>query len=201
MKNFHEMTITVVLCTLIITGCASNSGGREIYNPLNDSMASANQTGQMSQVIQSAGQPIGSGMGVVNAVHGEQGGLVQLLANQLGISPNQAAGGAGSIFRTARENMTPQAFETVSQSVPGMDNLLAAAPALPATGLTGGVSSMLGGGSQLGGTAALASAFQQLDLSPDMIGQFIPIITQSLESTGGSAASSLLRSALNIPGL
>ena len=199
MKNFHEMTITIVLCTLAIAGCASNRGGGEIYDPLNDNIASAGRAGQINQVIQGAGQTLGSGMGTANAAPGEQGGLVQLLASQLGISPNQAAGGAGSIFRTARENMTPQAFETVSQSVPGMDNLLAAAPALPAIGLPGGVSSMLGGGSQLGSTAALASAFQQLDLSPNMIGQFIPIITHSLESTGGSAASSLLRSALNMP--
>jgi len=195
MKNFHKMTTTVALCTLTIAGCASNSGG-EIYNPLNESIASSSRT---DQVIQGVSQPFGGGTGAVNAVGGEQNGIVQLLTNQLGISPNQAAGGAGSIFRTARENMTPQAFETVSQSVPGMDDLLAAAPALPATGLPGGVSSMLGGGSnQLGSAAALASAFQQLNLSPDMIGQFIPIITNSLESTGGSAAAGLLRSALNM---
>jgi len=198
MKNCHKMTTAAALCTLTIAGCASNSGGGEIYNPLNESIASASRT---DQVIQGASQPFGGETGAVNAVGGGQNGIVQLLTNQLGISPNQAAGGAGSIFRTARENMTPQAFETVSHSVPGMDGLLAAAPApaLPATGFPGGVSSMLGSGNQLGSAAALASAFQQLNLSPDMIGQFIPIITSSLESTGGSAAAGLLRSALNMP--
>lgn len=196
MKNFQKMNIPVMLCTLMIAGCASNGGGGVIHNPLNESIAS---TSQANQVIQGAGQSLGGGMGAMNTVTGGQGGIVQLLANQLGISPNQAAGGAGSIFRTARENMTPQAFETVAQSIPGMDNLLAAAPALPATGLLGGSSSILGGNSQLGSVAGLASAFQQLNLSPDMIGQFIPIITRSLESTGGSTAAGLLRSALNIP--
>lgn len=200
MKNSHDVMVAITLCTLTIAGCASNgSGGGEIYNPLNDGMASAGQVGQAGQVIQSASQIPGAGMGAASAVTGGQGGIVQLLANQLGISPNQAAGGAGSIFRAASENMTPQAFATVSQSVPGMDSLLAAAPSLPAVGLPGGASSMLGVGGQLGSAAGLASAFQQLNLSPDMVGQFIPIITNSLESTGSSAAAGLLRAALPMP--
>ncbi|MDT8363981.1 MAG: DUF2780 domain-containing protein [Nitrosomonas sp.] len=199
MKNFHKMNISVTLCTLMLAGCASNEGGGVIHNPLNDSIASAHQAGQAGQAIQGAGQTLDSGMGAANAVASGQDGIVQLLTSQLGISQGQATGGAGSIFRAARENMTPQAFTTVSQSVPDMDNLLAAAPTLPAAGLLGGASSILGGGSQPGSAAALASAFQQLNLSPDMIGQFLPIITNSIESTGGSAAAGLLRSALNMP--
>ncbi len=200
MKNSHEVMMAVMLCTLTIAGCASNSGGGKIYNPLNDSMASAGQVSQAGQAIQGASQIPGAGMGTASAVSGGQGGIVQLLANQLGISSNQAAGGAGSIFRAASENMTPQEFSTVSQSIPDMDNLLAAAPTLPATGVPGGASSsMLGGGNQMGSAAGLASAFQQLNLSPDMVGKFLPIITKSLESTGGSAAAGLLRSALSMP--
>lgn len=194
MKKFHKVSATAVWCIATIAGCASNGGSREIYNPLNDSIASVSQT---AQITPGASQPLHGGMRTANAVGGARNGIVELLTKQLGVSPDQAAGGAGSIFRTARENMTPQEFATVSQSVPGMDDLLAAAPVT--TALPGGIASMAGGSIQLESTTALASAFQRLNLSPDMIGQFIPIIAHSLESTGGSTAAGLLRAALNMP--
>ncbi len=128
--------------------------------------------------------------------------LVNHLSQQLGISQQQALGGAGAIFQAAQTGMEPQAFSTLSQSVPGISEMLNAAPAVsnPLGGIGGGVSSMLGKtGTTLNSAASLATSFQQLDLSPDMVGQFVPIVTDYVQNTSGQITADLLRSALNVP--
>lgn len=44
---------------------------------------------------------------------------------------------------------------------------------------------MLGKGRGLAGFAALVGGFSKLNLSPGMIGKFVPIISQYVESKGG----------------
>lgn len=95
----------------------------------------------------------------------------------------------------AQGNMNPQAFATLSKSVPGMDSMLNAAPAM--SNLSGGLSSLMGDNSNaLGNVTALAASFQQLNLSPDMVSQFIPIVTNYVSKTSGQATANLLQSAL-----
>jgi hypothetical protein len=55
-----------------------------------------------------------------------------------------------------------------------------------------------GAGAAINNAAALASSFQQLNLSPDMIGQFVPIVTDYVRSTSGQLTADLLNSALNV---
>jgi hypothetical protein len=43
---------------------------------------------------------------------------------------------------------------------------------------------------------ALAASFQQLNLSPDMVGQFIPVVTNYVSQTSGQVSANLLQSAL-----
>jgi hypothetical protein len=135
-------------------------------------------------------------------VAGQTPNLVDTLVRQLGITPEQAAGGAGSIFSTAKQSMSSTDFAKVTKAVPGMDQLLAAAPSQAApsssmTGLMGVAASALGGsGSSLGKLASLAGAFQSLGLNSDMVSKFIPVILQSIQSQGGSATTGLLQSAL-----
>ena len=129
---------------------------------------------------------------------GEQIDLVNQLSQQLGISQQQALGGAGAIFQAAQSGMEPQAFSTLSQSVPGISEMLNAAPAV--SNPLGGMSSMLGKtGNTLNNAASLATSFQQLDLSPDMVGQFVPIVTNYVQNTSGQVTANLLRSALGVP--
>lgn len=189
MKNINCIKSCMVVLTLSVIGCATNGGGQNI-------MDSAEQSAQSGSQITQSGATAAQGVGA------SQMSLTDTLTRQLGISPNQALGGSGAIFQAAQGNMDPQDFTTLSQSVPEMNDMLSAAPSAPdsISGMTGEVSSMMGGtGDTLNSTASLASSFQQLNLSPDMVGKFTPIITDYVKNSGGQVAADLLQSALPFP--
>ena len=146
--------------------------------------------------------PVGSAAGVAGAVAEaapaavQTPGLVDILVQQLRITPEQASGGAGSIFSMAQRGMTPSNFGLVSKAVPGMDQLLAAVPASGATNLMGNAASALGGGSGIGNMIGLANSFQSLGLSSGMMNQFFPVILDYVQNQGGSTVMSLLQSAI-----
>jgi len=125
-------------------------------------------------------------------------GLVDLLTNQLGVTKDQASGGAGSIFNLAKENLGDKDFGTISETVPGIDGMMDSAPkAEESTSVLGSASSMLGGGSsKLGKTTALADSFNKLGLDSDMVGKFVPIVLDYVKENGGQLAMDLLKSAL-----
>ena len=103
----------------------------------------------------------------------QAGALTDLLVAKIGVTPPQADGGAGSIFKLARAQMTPENFQKLRSAVPGMDTYLGAAPAFlpgeqpaavaaaaPATGLaqTGALAGTATAGSQAGRLAAIAGS-------------------------------------------
>jgi len=170
-------------------GCATNSNPNNPLNTIDQDLAT------IEGAAQSGRQVISAGTTAATTVATNQIGLVDILVRQLGVSQQQALGGAGAIFQMAQGNMNPQAFATLSQSVPGMSSMLNAAPVTP--NLTGGLSSLMGGASStLGSAAALAASFQQLNLSPDMVGQFVPVVTNYVRQTSGQITADLLQSAL-----
>jgi len=136
-------------------------------------------------------------------------GLVGMLTKQLGVTPEQATGGAGAIFSLAKNNLSSADFGTLASAVPGMGGFLKAAPkpqndaagsaassAASALGpLTGGAAGSATGGAA-GGAAAnasgllsLGSAFKSLHLSPEMATKFAPVMQQYLAGKGGKVAS------------
>ncbi|MGG7053976.1 DUF2780 domain-containing protein [Nitrosomonas sp. ANs5] len=106
-------------------------------------------------------------------------GLTEVLMQQLGVTQQQAQGGAGALLQLAKSRMTGSDFTALSHSVPDMQSLLGAAPAAGALGSGG-----------------MAGTFLQLGMTPDMVQKFIPTIVQYVEGTGGSALATALRSAL-----
>ncbi len=93
------------------------------------------------------------------------GALTDLLIAQVGVTQPQADGGAGSIFKLARGQMTPENFQKLRSVVPGLDGYLGAAPAFlpnespavaahPATGERAALTGLATGGAAKG--AALA---------------------------------------------
>lgn len=168
--------MTAIMMALAMTGCAATSP-------------------------QQTAAAIAGNMAGVSPIASQSPALVGLLVQQLGISPAQAMGGAGSIFSVAQQMMTPNNFGLVSNSVPGMSQMLAAAPKMAgygsgAGGLMGSAASALGGGSSLGQMAMLASSFQNLGLGTGMVNQFIPVILQYVQTQGGASTMGLLQSAL-----
>lgn len=201
----------LVLALSAMGGCATDGSNQRTLGSVDEGISAAGQAAQSGSQVMQSGTAAAQGMNV------GQMSLTDTLTRQLGISQHQALGGAGAIFQAAQGNMDPQSFTTLSQSVPEMDQMLDAAPALlpdsvssmadgmaPMIGSgaigdgSGGLGSMMGD-SGISSGASLASSFQQLNLSPEMVNQFIPIITDYVSSTGGQAAANLLRSALPLP--
>ena len=125
--------------------------------------------------------------------------LVQQLTQNLGISEEQAQGGAGLIFSLAKQKLGEGEFTQVSQSVPGISNLIGAAPQSGGgmAGAIGGLASAMGGGGNIASLATLAGGFTQLGLNPSMASQFIPVILSFVQSKGGEQAKNILAGVLN----
>jgi hypothetical protein len=154
------------------------------------------EAGQAASVPATAAAP------VTNATAAAGNSLTGLLMQQLGVTQPQAEGGAGALFQLAKAKMQGEAFTELSNSVPGMQGLLAAAPVANSSvagagGLLGNLESLAGNsGGAVGNLVGLASSFQQLGLSPSMVQKFVPLVLQYVQGNGGSAVSSLLQSAL-----
>ncbi len=192
MKNKNYLKAGFASLALIITGCASSGGGNNMMGSVNSGLSSVEQAAQTGQ------QAISSGTTAANSITSGQVGLTDILVQQLGVSQQQALGGTGAIFQVAQASMSSQAFSVLSQSLPGMSAMLEAAPVVqtPLSGLSG----MMGdAGGTLNNATSLATSFQQLNLSPDMIGQFIPIVMNYVRNTSGQVTADLLSSALTMP--
>lgn len=123
--------------------------------------------------------------------------LVQVLTSQLGVQEEQAKGGAGLLFELAKSKLADDQFSQISQYVPGMNEMLGAAP--KAGGMAsalGGLASAMGAPAGVGNLAALAGGFSKLGLNTGMLNQFIPIILSYVQSKGGAGASQLLAQVL-----
>jgi uncharacterized protein VcgC/VcgE DUF2780 len=124
--------------------------------------------------------------------------LIGALTKEMGATVPQASGAAGALFGLAKTRLKPEEFSKVAGAVPGIDSLLAAAPAVAGTAGTGaaGAMSKMTGGSALGGLAAVAPAFDKLGLKPEMAMKAVPILTNYVTKSGGKEVASLLAGAL-----
>jgi hypothetical protein len=137
--------------------------------------------------------------------------LIQQLVSSLGVNEDQAKGGAGLLFNLAKEKLGTGDFQQLADNIPGITDLLGAAPA-PSTaasaggglmGALGGVAASLGAGGLggkmegLGNLANLASGFSQLGLSSDMVAKFVPVVLSFVQNQGGDGLKDLLAKALN----
>jgi hypothetical protein len=124
--------------------------------------------------------------------------LIGALTKEMGATVPQASGAAGALFGLAKTKLKPEEFSKVAGAVPGMDALLAAAPAVAGTSgsAVSAASKLAGGSSALGGLAAVAPAFDKLGLKPEMAMKAVPILTNYVTKTGGKEVASLLAGAL-----
>ena len=132
--------------------------------------------------------------------------LIQQLVSSLGVNEDQAKGGAGLLFNLAKEKLGSSEFQQLADKIPGVSDLLGAAPAPSAAasagggmmGALGGAAAALGAGGLgdklggLGDLTSLASGFSQLGLSSDMVGKFVPVVLSFVQSQGGDSMKGLL---------
>jgi len=189
MRRIIYNQLIVLMILILIIGCAANSNTNNALNTADRGLSST------EGVTQSGTQILGAGTATASTTGINQIGLVDILVHRLSVSPQQALGGAGAIFQLAQANMNPQAFAILSKSIPGMKSMLNAAPAM--SNLSGDLSALTGEkNNTLGNVTTLATSFKQLNLSPDMVDQFIPIVTNYVSKTSGQVTADLFRSAL-----
>ena len=119
--------------------------------------------------------------------------LVGQLVKELGITPKQAEGTAGTLFGVAKGAMKAEDFGKVAAAVPDMDALLKAAPAPDAKS---SAIAMLGGAGGVGGMAAAASTLSKLGLKPETIAKAAPALVKIVQGKGGAEVGNLLAAAL-----
>jgi hypothetical protein len=123
--------------------------------------------------------------------------LTDLLVKNLGINETQAQGGAGLLFKQAKEKLSGDDFSKVSAAVPGVDSLISAAPESGGGGVMGGLGKLVSGlGGSKGGVAGLAGGFSKLGLDAGMIGKFLPVILSFVQSKGGDGVKGILEKVL-----
>jgi hypothetical protein len=156
----------------------------------------------------------------------DTGQLITLLSSRLGVTEQQASGGAGSIFRLAQSRLQPAQFRQIAERIPGLDGLIAGAPAPAAktSRMPAGIENMntaAGGAAssaasaqttrqQDGATAVLQDAdrahreglsplaqpFAQLGMQNDRVEEFVPIVLDYTRAQAGESAMRLLQGAL-----
>ena len=132
---------------------------------------------------------------ISGAVAADTGKLIGSLTDLLGVSKEQATGGAGAVFREAKNNMSPGDYSQLLSAIPGIDSLIKSAPQV--SGLAGKASSMFGSSSgSVQGMSALTDSFAKLGLSPDMVNKYIGVVLDFVQSEAGQQTMSNLKNAL-----
>lgn len=139
----------------------------------------------------------------------QAGALTDILMAKLAVTQPQADGGAGSIFKLARAQMTPENFQKLNAVVPGMAAYLGAAPAflpgeqtagaaLPGAGIAQGAT-LAGGGAAVGALAATAGGGSTAGNLAAAAAGGSPASSLAAAAGGGSAGGALAAAALGQP--
>lgn len=136
--------------------------------------------------------------GAVQPVSADVTDLIGLLTGKLGVTDQQAEGGAGAIFDYAKQKLGAEDFSKVTDALPGVDSLIGSAPeSSTLTGKLGSSVPSLGGqSSSAAGMASLAEQFSTLGLDSKMVNEYITVILDYAKSEGGETVMNLLKGAL-----
>ncbi len=129
----------------------------------------------------------------------KSGELTNVLVQRLGITPQQATGGAGALLQVAKTRMAPEAFAKLSQQVPDIQQLLSAVPALKQQSGLGGLAgklASLSGDSSISNALTAVSIFQQLGMKPETMQKFVPVVVDYVRGNTGDAIANGLGVAL-----
>ncbi|XOV77417.1 MAG: DUF2780 domain-containing protein [Aestuariibacter sp.] len=124
-------------------------------------------------------------------------GLTKQVAEKLGVTEQQATGGLAALMNYAKNAADSEQFQSITQSLPGMDALLAAVPKVSTpTGQIGGLDSLLSKAAEysetLKGLNDLKMQFEAIGLDPQIIPQYIAQINEYLDTPEGQQAKTLL---------
>lgn len=110
--------------------------------------------------------------------------LTSMLTSSLGVTPDQAKGGVGSILTLAQEKLIKGDFDKVAAVIPGASKYVEQAKALGA--VTGPVKNLAG----------LKSSLGKLGMQPATVSKFIPAVSNFVGKAGGPEVGNLLAGVL-----
>jgi hypothetical protein len=187
-------TLKITAATLILI-IASNVQAEK----LGDILKSVSQ--ESSQILEKNANTINEAQQLLES--GKQlksGELTNLLVSRLGVTPQQASGGAGALLQVAKTRMNPDAFAKLSQQIPDVQQLIAAVPALKqqsgALGLAGKLAS-LSGDNSISNLVTAVSIFKQLGMKPEVIQKFAPVVVDYVRGNTDEAIAGGLKAALS----
>ena len=124
-KNFKWCIALLLAFGAIGNVCAESAN--DLLKSFNQGMSTAQEAteagAQATEAVQGA---TGAAAESAQAAGGQN--LVDTLTQKLGVTNGQAEGGAGAIFQVAKDKLSSEDFQSISQAVPGMDGMLDAAP-------------------------------------------------------------------------
>jgi len=127
--------------------------------------------------------------------------LINQLVSDLGVSKEQARGGAGMLFKLAQDKLSGDEFAQIADKVSGMDDMVSAAPDAAGGGLMGAIGGLMSkmgvGSNNLGALASLAGGFDKLGLDRGMVGKFVPVVLGFVRNQGGDSVGNLLEGVLS----
>ena len=128
------------------------------------------------------------------------GELTNLLVQRLGVTRQQAMGGAGALLQVAKTRMNPEAFAKLSTQVPDVQQLMAAVPALKQQSGLGGLAgklASLSGDNSISSLITAVSIFKQLGMKPETIQKFAPVVVDYVRGNTNEAIAGGLKAALS----
>ena len=191
-KYIYKCTSVLLTIAIGLSGAAKAEGFSpdSVDKGLTAIQKTVDSSRQTTQAVQSGANAVAD----IKSIDG-QSSLTDTLVKKLGITTEQAQGGAGALFQVAKGKLDTGQFADLSKAVPEMDSLLNAVPK-QSGGLAGSVSSALGDNNPYGNLAGLASTFKMLNLSPDQVDEFVPVVVDYVRTSGGAMTADMLQSAL-----
>ncbi len=127
--------------------------------------------------------------------------IVKGVMGKMNLQQDQVEGGIGLLLNTAKEKLSDGEFGQVTDAFGGdISSLLNAVPTGSGDGLgsslMGMASSALGGNTDLGSLAGLASGFKNLNMDMDTMMKFVPMVISLVKSNGNEVVSGLLEKVL-----
>jgi len=122
--------------------------------------------------------------------------IVSILTESLSINSEQASGGLGALLNLVKSNISQEKFSQLTQSLPGVDQLISDMPDISELKSSEGLSGLLDKASQysesLKGVNDLKKQFESLGLKPEMITDFVSTAQTYLDTEQGKEAKEIL---------
>ena len=122
--------------------------------------------------------------------------MVSQISEKLGVNTGQARGGLGAIFNYAKDNLSSEQFGQLSETLPGLGDLLKAAPDVSKMSSEGGLGGLLDKAAEynesLKAINDVKKQFEALGLKPEMIMQYVEQAKAYLDTEQGQQAKQLL---------